>query len=130
MLLLALFHCMLRHGTVRYGSLYTLYTRCNLSTDTRTVAVYVFSTTTTVCMSELNVLLVYPACSKLNYYASEDADSRESTRSLFASAHTSLSASALFREWLKGAALCAFSGRFSNFTCKNSRNHNTAIVFR
>ncbi len=67
------------------------YTRCNLSTDTRTVAVYMFSTTTTVCMSELNVLLVYPACSKLNYYASEDSDSRESTRSLYPSAHTSLS---------------------------------------
>ncbi len=35
------------------------------------VAVYVFITMTTVCMSELNVLLVFPACSKLKYYASE-----------------------------------------------------------
>ncbi len=45
-----------------------------------------FITTTTVCMSKLNVLLVYPACSKLKYYASE-ADSRKSTRSLFPLAH-------------------------------------------
>ncbi len=48
----------------------------------RTVAVYVFITMTTVCMFELNMLLVYPACSKLKYYASEDADCRESARSL------------------------------------------------
>ncbi len=54
----------------------------------------VFITTKTVCMSELNVLLVYPACSKYKYNASE-ADCRTSVRSLFSSgrAHTSLSLS-------------------------------------
>ncbi len=51
------------------------YTRCALSADTQTVSVYSV-TTTTVCVSELNVLLVYPACSKYKYYASE-ADWRE-----------------------------------------------------
>ncbi len=45
----------------------------------------VFITTTTVCMSELNVLLVYPACSKWKYCATE-ADCR--VRSLFHSVHT------------------------------------------
>ncbi len=82
-------------------------------------------------VSELNVLLVYPACSKLKYYASE-ADCRASARSLFPSARTplslslSLSASALYSERLKEAAI---SVCFSNFTCKYSRNHSTAIVF-
>ncbi len=37
--------------------------------------------TSTVCVSELNVLLVYPACSKWKYYASE-ADYRECKVSL------------------------------------------------
>ncbi len=52
----------------------------------------VFITTTTVCVSELNVLLVYPACSKWKYYASE-ADCCTSAKSLFPSAHTHLSLS-------------------------------------
>ncbi len=83
--------------------------------------------------SKLNVLLVYPACRKWKYHASEDADCRESARSLFPSVHTalSLSASVLFCERLKGAVL-SFSVKsccFSNFTCKYSRNHSTAIVF-
>ncbi len=58
----------------------------------------------------VEVLLVYPACSKYKYYASE-ADCRTSARSLFPSARTplslslSLSASALYSERLKGAAL-------------------------
>ncbi len=53
-------------------------------------------------------------------------------RSLFHSAHTShsLSASALFHERLKRAALSVKTQIccFSNFTCKYSRNHST-IVF-
>ncbi len=104
-----------------------------MSADTRTVVVYVFITTTTVCMSELNMLLVYPSCSKFKYYASEDADCRVSTKSLFPIACTALSLSApASLEWLKEAALSAFRFqlcRFSNFTCKYSRNHSTAIVF-
>ncbi len=59
------------------------------------------------------LLLVYPACSKLKYYASEDADCRTSARSLFPSARTtlslSLSVSALFSAQLQGAALSSFS---------------------
>ncbi len=55
----------------------------------------------------------HPACSKLKYYASEDADCSESTRFLFSSVRTTLSLSlfafVLFRERLKGAALSAFS---------------------
>ena len=46
--------------------------------------------TTIVCASELNVLLVYPACSKIKFYASK-ADCRTSARSLFPSARTLLS---------------------------------------
>ncbi len=98
----------------------------------------VFITTTTVCVSELNVLLVYPACSKFKYYA-PDADCRASARSLFPSARTplslsvslSLSASALYSEQLKVAVLSVKTQIccFSNFTCKYSRNHSTAIVF-
>ncbi len=87
-------------------------------------------------MSKLNVLLVYPACSKYTYNASE-ADCRASARSLFPSARTplslslSLSLSALFSERLKGAALSVKTQIccFSNFTCKYSRNHSTAMVF-
>ncbi len=66
----------------------------------------VFIATTTVCVSELNVLLVYPACSKYKYNASED-DCHASARSLSfpARAHTSLSlslsASALFWKELR-----------------------------
>ncbi len=63
------------------------YTRCALSADTRT-----FITTTTICVSELNMLLVYPACSKLKYYASE-TDVLTSLSSLFPRAHTPLSLS-------------------------------------
>ncbi len=86
----------------------------------------VFITTTTVCVSELNVLLVYLACSKLKYYAS-DVDCR--ARSLFSSARTHLSlslclcASALFSERVfsvKTQICCNY---------KYSRNHSTAIVF-
>ncbi len=65
------------------------------------------------------------------YYASE-ADCRMSAGgvSLSQRAHTSLSASALFRERLKRAALSVKTQKccFSNFTCKYSRNHST-IVF-
>ncbi len=66
--------------------------RCALSAYTQMVAVYgvYLPTTTTVCVSELNMLLVYPACSKLKYYASE-ADCHMSARSLFPSVHTPLS---------------------------------------
>ncbi len=56
-----------------------IYTRCALTADTQT--------TTTICVSELYVLLVYPACSKLKYNASE-ADCRARARSLFPSTHT------------------------------------------
>ncbi len=42
------------------------------------------------CVSELNMLLVYPACSKYEYNASE-ADCRSSARSLFPSVRTHLS---------------------------------------
>ncbi len=99
-----------------------------------------FITTTTVCVSELNMLLVYPACSKYKYYASE-ADCRTSARSLSfpAGAHLSLSLFSLSLslcicsvERLKGAALSVKTQilcSFSNFTCKYSRNHSTAIVF-
>ncbi len=52
----------------------------------------VFITTTTVCVSELNVLLVYPVCSKLKYYGFE-ADCRTSARSPFPSTRTPLSLS-------------------------------------
>ncbi len=62
----------------------------------------VFITTTTVCVSELNVLLVYPACSKLKY--ASEADCRTSVRSLFPSARTPLSLSLSLR------LLCLASG--------------------
>ncbi len=80
--------------------------------------------TTTVCVSELNVLLVYPGCSKWKYYASE-ADCRASARSLFPSAHTSsLSESALFSELrFQLKTVCCFS----NLTCKYSRNHSYCL---
>ncbi len=56
------------------------------------------------------MLLVYPSCSKFKYYASEDADCRVSTKSLFPIACTALSLSApASLEWLKEAALSAFS---------------------
>ncbi len=61
-----------------------------------------FITTTTVCVSELNVLLVYPACSKLKY--ASEADCRTSVRSLFPSARTPLSLSLSLR------LLCLASG--------------------
>ncbi len=48
--------------------------------------------TTTVWVSVLNLLLVYPAWSKWKYYASE-ADCHTSMRSLFPSTHTPLSLS-------------------------------------
>ncbi len=91
----------------------------------------VFITKTTICVSKVSTkLLVYPTCSKLKYYASE-ADSRTGLSfparvpppPLSLSLSLSLSASALF----------SFSKTqiysFSNFTCKYSRNHSTAIVF-
>ncbi len=72
---------------------------------------------TTVCVSELNVLPVYPAYSKLKYYVSETDCMREREVSLSQCAHTlfstfilfslslylslSLSVSALFGAWLK-----------------------------
>ncbi len=90
----------------------------------------VFVTTTTICLSELNVLLVYPACSKYKYNASE-VDCHASEMSLSQRAHTALSLSVLFSVKLKGAVLsvkiqiCCFS----NFTFKYSQNHITAIVF-
>ncbi len=102
---------------------------------------------TTVSVSELNVLLVYPACSKLKYYASE-ADYLESARSLFPSVRTHLSLSLSLRLLCSACATCANVNTslhlrlkraaflvktqiycFSNFTCKYSRNHSTAIVF-
>ncbi len=86
----------------------------------------VFITTTTVCVSELNMVLVYPTCSKYKYNASE-ADCRTSARFLFPSVHTSLSLSLCVcsvQLSVKTQICC-----FSNFTCKYSRNHSTAIVF-
>ncbi len=73
-------------------------------------------------LSELNVLLVYPANSKLKYCASE-ADCRASTRSLFPSLRTSLSLS-LSLSVCKTQIYC-----FSNCTCKYRRNHSSVIVF-
>ncbi len=105
--------------------------------------------TTTVWVSVLNLLLVYPAWSKWKYYASE-ADCRrvaviwswlphkhEVSLSQHARTHLSLSLSlslsafALFSERLNGAALSVKTliCCFSNFTCKYCRNHSTAIVF-
>ncbi len=96
---------------------------------------------TTVCLSELNVLLVYPACSKLKIlWILSEADGRMSARSLFPSMRTPLSLSASAQgththlyiiQRLKGAALSVKTQIwcFSNFTCKNSQNHSTAIVF-
>ncbi len=63
--------------------------------DTQTVAVYLFITMITIWMSELNLFHLYPACSKLNYNASE-ADCCESAMSLFPTARTSLSLSLSF----------------------------------
>ncbi len=68
----------------------------------------VFITMTTVCVSELNVLLVYPGCSKWKYYASE-ADCRASARSLFPAAHTPLSLS----HSLSLRMLCSACGWFA-----------------
>ncbi len=96
--------------------------------------------------------LVYPACSKLKYYASE-IDCRESARSLFPSMRTPLSLRLLCSArthlslslrllcsvcahsslyWrLKGAALSVKTQIccFCNFTCKYSRNYSSVIVF-
>ncbi len=87
----------------------------------RAVAVYVFITTTTVCVSELNVLLVYPACSKLKYDVSEDADCRASARSLFLGAHTPLSL-CVCSVPRAAERSCAFSFQLKQ-TCRFSNLH-------
>ncbi len=51
---------------------------------TRMLLFKVFITTTAVCVSKLNVLLVYPACGTYKYNASE-ADCCASAMSLFCS---------------------------------------------
>ncbi len=93
------------------------YTRCALSADKRA-----FITTTTVCVSELNVLLYYPACCKWKYYASE-ANGCTSARSLFPSTPLYISVWKELRFQLRHRYVASLILR------KYSRNHSTAIVF-
>ncbi len=92
--------------------------RCALIADTRMVAYYkrVFITTTTICVSELNVLLVYPACSKLKYCAFE-ADCHTSARYLFPIERTSLSLSISL-----SLCVCSVSG-WTNINLQNLINN-------